>query len=171
MQSPSSAGDCSSPSPSPSWRRCSSARSRYSEYAGPRLGTALRVGGRTASDSKERHRTRNTLVVVQVALALVLLISSGLMIRTFYALKHVNPGFARPDEVETMRISIPSSEVRDPIQAARMDQTILDKIAAIPGVSAVGMASHMPMTGQGWHDAMYAEDHPIRVAHPAAPRL
>jgi putative ABC transport system permease protein len=129
------------------------------KYAGPHLGTTLRMGGRTASDSKERHRTRSTLVVVQVALALVLLVSSGLMIRTFYALKHVNPGFERPEEVETMRISIPSSEVRDPIQVARMDQAILDKIAAIPGVSAVGMASHMPMTGQGWHDAIYAEDH------------
>ncbi|HEY2907163.1 MAG TPA: ABC transporter permease [Vicinamibacterales bacterium] len=129
------------------------------KYAGPRVGTALRMGGRTASDSKERHRTRSTLVVVQVALALVLLISSGLMIRTFYALKHVNPGFERPEEVETMRISIPSSEVRDPIQVVRMDQAILDKIAAIPGVSAAGMASHVPMTGQGWHDAMYAEDH------------
>jgi len=63
------------------------------------LGTALRGGGRTASASKERHRTRNVLVVAQVALALVLLVSSGLMIRTFQALRDVHPGFTRPEEV------------------------------------------------------------------------
>ena len=67
------------------------------KYAGAQLGTTLRGGGRTASASKERHRARNTLVVAQVALALVLLVSSGLMIRTFQALKDVQPGFARPE--------------------------------------------------------------------------
>jgi putative ABC transport system permease protein len=131
------------------------------KYVGPQLGAALRGGGRTSSDSRERHRTRSTLVIVQVALALVLLISSGLMIRTFYALRHVDPGFERPEDVATIRISIPSSEVHDPIQAVRMDQAILEKVAAIPGVSSAGMASYIPMTGQGWHDAIYAEDHPI----------
>ena len=63
------------------------------KYAGPHLNEALRAGGRTLSQSKERHRARNTLVVAQVALALVLLVGSGLMIRTFQALKHVQPGF------------------------------------------------------------------------------
>src|SRR5205085_2583636 len=73
------------------------------KYAGPRLATVLRAGGRTMSDSRDRHRTRSTLVVVQVALALVLLISSGLMIRTFQALKHVQPGFTHPEEIQTLR--------------------------------------------------------------------
>ena len=58
--------------------------------------STLRGGGRTASASRERHRARNMLVVAQVALALVLLVSSGLMIRTFQALRDVHPGFARP---------------------------------------------------------------------------
>ncbi len=56
------------------------------KYAGPRIATALRGGGRTSSQSRERHRANSALVVVQVALALVLLIGSGLMIRTFQAL-------------------------------------------------------------------------------------
>ena len=82
------------------------------KYAGPQIGTALRSEGRSLSASKERHRARNTLVVVQVALALVLLISSGLMIRTFQALKQVEPGFTRPEEIQTVRIFIPAAAVQ-----------------------------------------------------------
>jgi putative ABC transport system permease protein len=129
------------------------------KYAGPQLGTALRAGGRTLSQSKERHRARNILVVVQVALALVLLIGSGLMIRTFQTLKHVQPGFTNPEQVQTLRISIPESQVKDDVQAVRMEQAIVDKIAAIPGVSSVGLTSIVPMTNSGWHDAIFAEDH------------
>jgi len=129
------------------------------KYAGPQLGTALRAGGRTLSQSKERHRARNILVVVQVALALVLLIGSGLMIRTFQTLKHVQPGFTNPEQVQTLRISIPESQVKDDVQAVRMEQAIADKIAAIPGVSSVGLTSIVPMTNSGWHDAIFAEDH------------
>ena len=89
------------------------------KYAGPHVGASLRGGGRTLSASKERHRARSTLVVVQVALALVLLVSSGLMIRSFQALRHVQPGFTRPEEVQTLRISIPSSQVKDPVMVVR----------------------------------------------------
>jgi putative ABC transport system permease protein len=130
------------------------------KYARPYLATALRAGGRTASSSRERHRARNTLVVVQVALALVLLISSGLMIRTFLALKRVPPGFTRPAEVQTLRISIPQSQVADPVQVVRMEQAIADRIAALPGVSSVALTSTVPMTNQGWADPLYAADRP-----------
>jgi predicted permease len=129
------------------------------KYAVPQLGTALRAGGRTLSQSRERHRARNILVVVQVALALVLLIGSGLMIRTFQGLRHVEPGFARPQEVQTFRISIPESQVKDNAQAVRAEEAIIDKIAAIPGVTSVGLTSLIPMTNQGWHDGVFAEDH------------
>jgi putative ABC transport system permease protein len=128
------------------------------KYAGPRLSATLRAGGRTVSASKERHRARNTLVIVQVALALVLLVSSGLMIRTFQALKNVQPGFTQPREVQTLRISIPRSQVSDPVAVVRMQQEIMEKIGAIPGVAAVGLSSVIPMTGQGWHDPIFAED-------------
>ena len=56
------------------------------KYAGPRLALTLRGGGRTMSQGRERHRARNTLVVVQIALAMLLLVGSGLMIRTFQTL-------------------------------------------------------------------------------------
>ena len=109
------------------------------KYAGPHLATALRAGGRSLSSSRERHRARNTLVVVQVALALVLLIGSGLMIRTFQALRNVQPGFTHPEELQLMHISIPEAQVKETEQVMRMENAMLDKLAAIPGVTSVGV--------------------------------
>src|SRR6185503_4966794 len=129
------------------------------KHAGPRVGTALRSEGRALTHSRERHRARSTLVVVQVALALVLLIGSGLMIRTFQALKQVKPGFDRPDQVQTLRISIPSTLVRDPVAAVRMEQSILDRIAAIAGVRAAGLTTVVPLDNDRWQDPVFAEDH------------
>ena len=107
------------------------------KYAGSRLNTGLREGGRALSQSREQHRARNILVVVQVALALVLLICSGLMIRTFRALMRVPPGFTAPDSVQTFRYYIPEAEVPDTQaeRVVRMDQEVVNKLAAIPGVS------------------------------------
>jgi putative ABC transport system permease protein len=129
------------------------------KYAGPQLGTALRAGGRSVSESRERHRARSVLVVIQVALALVLLISSGLMIRTFQALRHVDPGFTAPQEVQTFRISIPSSAVKEPEAVVRMEQNIRDRLAQIPGVTSVAFTTIIPLDGQDWHDPVFAEDH------------
>jgi predicted permease len=128
------------------------------KYAGARAGTGLREGGRTLSQGRERHRARNILVTVQVALALVLLICSGLMIRTFRALTHVNPGFVDPAEVQTFRIDIPSSDVANDAQVPRVEQQIRDKLAAIPGVSSVGFSNAIPMDGNNWMDLIFAAD-------------
>ena len=97
--------------------------------------TGLREGGRALSQSRERHRARKSLVVVQVALALVLLICSGLMIRTFRALVQVSPGFTDPNSLQTFRIYIPDTKIPDTQRerVVRMAQAIQDKIAAIPG--------------------------------------
>jgi predicted permease len=118
----------------------------------------LRGGGRTASHSRERHRARNTLVVIQVALALVLLVGSGLMIRTFQALRRVSPGFTRPAELQTLRIAIPRTQIADLTEVVRAEQAILDKLAAIPGVVSVGAASYVPMSANFWNDPIFAED-------------
>src|ERR1700733_1300126 len=76
-----------------------------------RTRSAAVEGGRTLGLSRERHRARNILVTVQVALALVLLICSGLMLRTFSQLTRVQPGFAHMPELQTFRVTIPSSDV------------------------------------------------------------
>ena len=128
------------------------------KYAGPHLTNALRGGGRTISHSRERHRARSTLVVVQVALALVLLVSSGLMIRTFQAMKHVQPGFSRPEEIQTFSLFIPSTQVADPEAVVRMEQALLDRISTLNGVSSAGVSTGMPMTGDAWHDPIFASD-------------
>ena len=81
------------------------------KYAGPRLATAL-GGGRGASLTRERQRSQHALVAVQIALALVLLVSAGLMIRSFQALRRVDPGFTQPERVQTFSISIPPTDGR-----------------------------------------------------------
>ena len=128
------------------------------KYAGPHLATALRSGGRSQSASRERHRARNTLVVVQVALALVLLIGSGLMIRTFQALRNIQPGFTRPGEVQLLRVSIPEAHVKEPERVMRMQNEILDKLAAIPGVDSVSFTNSGPLEGLNYFDPVTAED-------------
>jgi predicted permease len=129
------------------------------KYAGPRASLTLRSGGRAASASRERHRARNILVVGQVAMALVLLVSAGLMIRTFYALRTVEPGFADAPHLQLARISIPDALVAEPERALRIQNEILEKLAATPGVKSAGLVSEMPMEGfdSDW-DCIFAQD-------------
>ena len=127
------------------------------KYAAPRVATGLRSGGRSSSASRERHRARNGLVVVQVALALVLLVGAGLLVRSFRALRNVRPGFAHPEEVLTLRISIPEAQVKEEEAAARMQQAIQEKVAELPGVTSAGVGSGIPLDGGGWHDPVFAE--------------
>ena len=102
---------------------------------------------RTASVSRERQRGRNLLVMTQVAMALVLLISAVLMIRTFMAMRNVDPGFSGPQSLQVMRLSIPETLVHDSTTVLHMQNSILDKLAALPGVSSVGFAASVPMSG------------------------
>ncbi len=134
------------------------------KYAGGRVNTGLREGGRALSQSRERHRARNALVILQVALALVLLICSGLMIRTFRALMHVPPGFKAPDTIQTTRIYVPETQIPDSEseRLVRMEQEILNKIAAIPSVSAVSFSSFIPMDGRSSSDVLVARDRTYR---------
>ncbi len=83
------------------------------KYARPQLANALKENGRGSSDGRERHRARNTLVVAQVAMAVVLLVASGLMVRTFLAMREVSPGFTRPEDVLTLRLTIPAPVISD----------------------------------------------------------
>ncbi len=132
------------------------------KYGRARVAAALRDGGRALSQGRERHRARNVLVVAQVTLALVLLIGSGLMIRTFQALNRVDPGFTRPGEVLTLGIGISQAMVKGAAETARMDEAILRKLADIPGISAVGFSNSMTMDGSTSNDLLYAEDRTYR---------
>ncbi|HVT98666.1 MAG TPA: ABC transporter permease [Acidobacteriaceae bacterium] len=127
-------------------------------YGHVSAGTGLREGGRSLSQGRERHRTRNTLVVVQVGLAFVLLICSGLMIRTFRALNHVNPGFDVAG-IQTLHIDIPEAEVSDPVQVMRMQETMQHNMAAVPGVTSVSISTSVPLDDGHWMDPVFAQDH------------
>lgn len=130
------------------------------KYASSSLSSGLREGGRAQSQGRERHRARNTLVVVQVALALVLLICSGLMIRTFTALTHVSPGFKDPGSLQTFSAYIPSTQAPDTdrVRVVHMQQEIANKIAAIPGVASVAYTTAVPLNGSGMINPLYVQD-------------
>ena len=128
------------------------------KYAGPHVAMTLRGVGRTFSEGRERHRARNILVVVQVGLALVLLVGSGLMIRTFQALRNVQPGFTRPESLQLLRITIPDTAVKEDERVMRMQNEMLDKLAAIPGVTSVALTSGAPLEGFNSNDVLEAQD-------------
>jgi predicted permease len=117
---------------------------KYVRASGSRM---MAGADRTATTSRSRRHSRNVLVIAQVAMALVLLISAALMIRTFAALRGVEPGFSGSTNVQTMRISIPDTLISNPLLVTRTQNNIADQIAAIPGVRAVGFASAVPMEG------------------------
>ena len=135
-----------------------------------RLTGSLSAVGRSFTEGREGHRVRHGLVVSQVALALVLLIASGLMIRTFQRLRQVDPGFRDPAQVQTFQVAVPrtTGPSAQPDDAAderelRVKQQILDRIAALPGVESVGFAGFsdgLPMDGDGRQVFMIVDGRP-----------
>jgi predicted permease len=130
------------------------------KFATPHLASALKEGGRLSSAGRERHRARNALVVAEIALAMVLLVASGLMMRTFYAMRDVQPGFVRPEEVLTLRVSIPQSVIADDEQAVRTHEQIVRRLEQIPGVRSVGVSNSITMDGLDSNDPIFVEDFP-----------
>ena len=130
------------------------------KFSSVSLNTGLREGSRSLSQSREHHRARKTLVVVQVALALVLLICSGLMIRTFRALANVTPGFGDPASLEAFRVYIPESQIPETQRenVLRMEQAIRDRLATMPGITSVAISTKVPMDFNTSMDPVYAED-------------
>jgi predicted permease len=127
------------------------------KYARPELSTALKEHGRGSRDGRQRHRMRNVLVATQVAVALVLLIGSALMLRTFVAIRDVQPGFTDPARVLTARIAVPQGLIAEPAEVARAHEQIRQRIAAVRGVVAVGQTSSITMDGAVRRDSFFVE--------------
>ena len=117
------------------------------KFAYAKASDALSCSNRTTSSSRAQNRSRSVLVVAQVAIALLLLVSAVLMIRTFMALRNVKPGFRDAAHVQTIRTAIPTSMVSDEQMVTRVQNDIVDRIAAIPDVTAVGFAAAVPLDG------------------------
>jgi predicted permease len=109
------------------------------------LNELLKEGGRSGVGQRQR-RLRDALVVVEVALALVLLVGAGLLIRSFWKLQQADPGF-NPDGVLTASLSLPNARYGDAPKVTAFQQQLLERVAALPGVQSAGLTSDLPWTG------------------------
>ena len=107
------------------------------------LHAVLKEGGRSGS---ARRSVRGLFVVAEVALALVLLVGAGLLLKSFQKLQEVNPGF-NPEHVLTMQISLPATKYQEPQQVDAFFQQALEKVNALPGVQSAGVSTSVPMSG------------------------
>ena len=114
----------------------------------PNLNETLKEGGRSAASGERQHRVRNLFVVAEIAMALVLLIMSGLMIRSFARLQSVNPGFD-PNNLLTARLLLPQSKYSNDQQRVAFFRQAIARIEALPGVRSVGAISFLPFTTLG----------------------
>jgi len=109
------------------------------------LNELLKEGGRSGVGQRQR-RLRDGLVVVEVALALVLLVGAGLLIRSFWKLQGADPGF-NPEHVLTASLSLPNTRYADAPKVVAFQQQLLERITALPGVQSAGFTSDLPWTG------------------------
>ena len=123
------------------------------------LTPTLRDGSRGSTSGRERQRVRNAFVVAQVALALILLVGSGLLARSFQRMRSVDPGF-KPNGVLTLRLSIPDATYHTPGAISRFFYQLTTRLATIPGVQAVGATNKLPLAeGGDSRNGVWAEDH------------
>jgi putative ABC transport system permease protein len=114
----------------------------------PDLNETLKEGGKGGGSSSRMMRARNALIVVEVAMALVLLVGAGLLIKSFRRLQEVEPGFD-PRNLLTMRLFLPQSKYAEPKQQQAFFEQALKRIGSLPGVQAVGTATWIPTLGGG----------------------
>ena len=123
------------------------------------LNISLKDGARTFSGSWRQHRLRGALVVVEVALALVLLTASGLLIKSFVNLSTVELGF-NPERLLTMNLRLPANDYTEHPKRVSYFQQTLANVKALPGVQAAGISFSLLMTGEGYTDRVWIEGRP-----------
>jgi len=122
---------------------------------------ALKTGQSRGSSDSSGGRTRNLLVVTEVALSLVLLIGAGLMVRTLWELRGVKPGFD-PANVLTMTVALPRDKFSTPSGQINFFQDVLQRTRALPGVEAAGVIDSLPLSGDGGsHQPFSIEGRPV----------
>jgi putative ABC transport system permease protein len=121
---------------------------------------SLKEGGRSATAGGARQRLRSIFVVVELAIALVLLVGAGLLIKTFWKLRSVEPGFGT-DHLLTMRVELPEARYKEVDKQTRFRTQTLDAINSLPGVKAA-MVSELPLSGDSLdHDFLIENRPPI----------
>jgi putative ABC transport system permease protein len=124
------------------------------------LNDALKDSTRGSSEGILRNRLRSVLVASEFALALVLLIGAGLMVRSLTALLAINPGFD-PHHVLTMIVSVAGTREADTDRRAAFFHEVIEKTSALPGMESVSATNHLPLAGDLWVLGFYAEGTPL----------
>ncbi len=129
--------------------------------AAARLGTPdrLKEGGRASSEGRRGRRLRSLLVFAEVAIALALLIAAGLLVRSYLALEAVNPGFATRNAL-AVDLNLPRQSYREPVQFLNLYRQLESRLAALPGVSGVGLTSILPLSGRNQANGFAIDDRP-----------
>src|SRR5437773_4241857 len=127
--------------------------------ARPELTEALKEGGRSSTQGTGRNRLRNGLVIAEVALALVLLTSAGLLMKSFARLQDVNPGF-NPRNALTFEVSLPKIQYADDPAMVRFFNEAQRRIATVPGVQAAGFSTILPLAGTNSDSSFAIEGRP-----------
>ncbi|MGB6875325.1 MAG: ABC transporter permease [Candidatus Acidiferrales bacterium] len=120
---------------------------------------SLKDGSRRTSSNPAAQKTRNSLLVSQIALALVLVIATGLLTQTFYRLLSVDPGF-RPVHALTFQLTLPGSKYPDQAHIVPVYQQVLRHLQALPGVQSAGVTETVPLSGATESTAIRFSDHP-----------
>ena len=121
-------------------------------YLGKAFASVLRDGGRGTTEGRERHGARNDLVASQLALALVLLVGSGLMLKSFARMRALDLGFD-PEGVVAVTLSI--GEGVDEADAARFYQRVVEEVRGLPGVTAAGATNSLPVNPAGMNGGSF----------------
>ncbi|HEX7772906.1 MAG TPA: ABC transporter permease [Pyrinomonadaceae bacterium] len=121
-------------------------------------GDALKEGGRSSTAGSARQRLRSAFVVVELAVALVLLVGAGLLVKTFWNLRSVDPGF-NPENLVTMRVELPETRYEDVASQTRFRKQVLAGMNSLPGVQAA-MISELPLSGESLNHDFLVENRP-----------
>ncbi len=124
------------------------------------LNDSLKESGRATTASGAANRLRNVLVISEIAIALMLLIGAGLLIRSFVSLQQVHPGFV-PQQIVTMEITLPSAKYSDAPKIASFFDGLLTRVRTLPGVSSAALTLSLPPNGLQINDNFLAEGQPL----------
>ena len=127
------------------------------QAANPALAASMREGSLAVGET--RSRARNTLVVAEVALSLMLLVGAGLLLKSFSTLLRTDPGL-NPESLLSVTPSLPASRYADPAQVVAFYSRLLERMAAAPGVSKVGVISNLPFSGSNTDTSFRIEGRP-----------
>jgi putative ABC transport system permease protein len=128
------------------------------------LNETLKEGGRGNSGGSKQNRLRSLLVISEVALALVLLIASGLMIKSFMRLQNVNPGF-NPENLITLEMELPQNKYGEKERQTAFQQQLVQRISEIPGVQSAGTVNNLPFSGNETNFGLTIEGRPVATAN------